>query len=188
MAKVSLKPATALFPVPVVLVTTVDEAGTPNIITLAWVGTVCSVPPMVGISVRANRRSHDLIKAAGEFVVNIATEHLMWAADRCGTMSGAELNKFDAAGLKPAPAEKVKPPLIAESPVSMECVVRQIIPLGSHDLFLGEIVALHANEEVLDESGKIDPNLISPLAYYQAEYWGLRERIGLYGFSHKAGK
>ena len=185
MSKVSLKPASALCPVPVILVTTADGVRKTNVLTLAWAGTVCSVPTMVGISVRPSRYSHELLKANGEFVVHIPTERLLWAADRCGTLSGRDGNKFDAAGLTPIPAQKVKAPLIAECPIAMECVVRQVIPVGSHDLFLGEIVALHADEDVLDESGKIDPNRISPIAYVQAEYWGLRERIGLYAYIKK---
>jgi flavin reductase (DIM6/NTAB) family NADH-FMN oxidoreductase RutF len=185
MAKVSLKPAVALFPVPVILATTADGAGKINVITLAWAGTVCSQPPMVSISVRPSRYSYELLKANGEFVVHVPTEHLMWAADRCGTLSGRDLNKFDAAGLTAIAAEKVKAPLIAECPVAMECVVRHVIPLGSHDLFLGEVVALHANEEVLDKSGRIDPGLLWPLTYLQPEYWGVRERIGLHGYSRK---
>ncbi len=185
MTKMSLKPAVALFPVPVVMVTVGDYAGKSNIITLAWAGTVCSQPPMVGISIRPARYSVELLKANGEFVVNIPNERVLWAADRCGMVSGRDVNKWADCALTPSPPEKVKPPLISQCSVNMECVVRQIIPLGSHDLYLGEIVALHAEDTVLDSNGRIDPQRTTPFAYLQPEYWGLRERIGLHGFSTK---
>lgn len=185
MAKVSLKPAVALFPVPVVLVTTGDYAGRSNIVTLAWAGTVCSQPPMVGISIRPGRYSAELLKANGEFVVNLPGERLLWAVDRCGTISGRDVNKWHESTLTPIPAEKVKPPLIAQCPVCMECVVRQVVSLGSHDLYLGEIVALHADQEVLDDDGRIDPQRLAPVAYVEAQYWGLRERLEKHGYTLK---
>ncbi len=185
MAKTSLKPNTALYPAPPILVTVGDAAGKSNIITLAWAGVVCSQPPMVGISIRPSRYSAELLKANGEFVVNVPDQRLLWAVDRCGMISGRDVDKWAASTLTPIPAEKVRPPLVSQCPICMECVVRQVIPLGSHDLYLGEVVALHVDETALDEHGKIDAKRLAPIAYVAAEYWGLAERLGLHGFSSK---
>ncbi|MDH4208749.1 MAG: flavin reductase family protein [Anaerolineae bacterium] len=184
MAKTRKGPSTYLYPVPVVLVTCGTEK--PNIITLAWVGTVCSDPPMVGIAVRPDRHSHALIEETGEFVVNMPGEDLLEAADRCGHLSGREVDKFAATGLTPAPAAEVKTPLIAECHVNMECKVRQKLELGVHDLFLGEVVAVHVNEEVLSESGKrIDYSKARPFVLTFAEYRGLTEPLAKYGCTVK---
>jgi len=174
-----------LFPTPVVLVTCVDEAGKPNIITLAWVGTINSEPPMIGISIRPERYSHACVKRSREFVVNLPTEEMVRKVDACGVLSGKEMDKFASTGLKPIPAQKLKPPLIDECPVQMECKVKEIISLGSHDLFLGEIVALHVKEEVQKEKGRIDITKALPFVYCPGarEYWNLGKRIGHYGFT-----
>lgn len=185
MGRKSLPPTTMLFPSPVVLVTSVDEAGKPNIITLAWVGTINSEPPMIGISIRPERYSHACVKGSKEFVVNLPTEEIVRKVDACGVLSGKVTDKFSSMGLKPVPAEKVKPPLIDECPVQMECQVKQIIPLGSHDLFLGQIVALHVKEEIQKEKGRID--IIKALSFVYCpganEYWNLGKCIGHYGFT-----
>lgn len=184
VAKIIRKPSTYLYPVPVVLVTCGIEK--PNIITLAWVGTVCSDPPMVGIAVRPDRHSHHLIEETGEFVVNIPGEELLEATDRCGHASGRETDKFAATGLTPEPASEVRTPLIAECHVNMECKVRQKLELGAHDLFLGEVVAVHVDEEVLDEGGRrIDYGSARPFVLTFAEYRGLGEPLGTYGCSVK---
>jgi len=184
VAKTRKGPSTYLYPVPVVLVTCGAEK--PNIITLAWVGTVCSDPPMVGIAVRPDRYSHALIEETGEFVLNIPGEELLWETDHCGQVSGREIDKFAATGLTPEPAAEVSTPLIAECHVNMECKVRQKLELGAHDLFLGEIVAVHVNEEVLDEGGKrIDYSKASPFVLTFAEYRGLGEPLAKYGCSVK---
>ena len=174
-----------LFPSPVVLVTSVDEAGKPNIITLAWAGTINSEPPMIGISIRPGRYSHASVKGSKEFVVNLPTEEMIRKVDACGVVSGRETDKFSSMGLKPVPAEKVKPPLIDECVVQMECQVKQIIPLGSHDLFLGQIVALHVKEEIQKEKGRIDIAKALPFAFCPGanEYWSLGKCIGHYGFT-----
>lgn len=185
MGKVSLTPATALFPAPAVLVTVGDAAGKSNVVTLAWAGVVNSQPPMVGISIRPGRYSAELLKEIGEFVVNVPDQRLLWAVDRCGMVSGRDMDKWDASTLTPVPAEKVRPPLVSQCPINMECVVRQVIPLGSHDLYLGEVVALHVDESALDENGRIDGKRLSPIAYVAAEYWSLRERLERHGFSAK---
>ena len=184
MAKTRKKPSTYLYPVPVVLVTSGIEK--PNIITLAWVGTVCSDPPMVGIAVRQQRHSHRLIEESGEFVVNIPGEELLEATDRCGNVSGREVDKFAATGLTPEPASEVKTPLIAECHVNMECKVRQKLELGAHDLFLGEVVAVHVDEGVLDEAGRrVDYGKARPFVLTFAEYRGLGEALATYGYSVK---
>jgi flavin reductase (DIM6/NTAB) family NADH-FMN oxidoreductase RutF len=185
MGRKSLPPTTLLFPTPVVLVTSVDEKGKPNIITLAWAGVVNSEPPMIGISIRPERHSYASIKETGEFVVNLPTEKMVRGVDACGIVSGKGTDKFDLTGWKAVPAEKVKPPLIDESPVQMECKVKQTISLGTHDLFLGEIIALHVKNEVENEKGKIDILKALPIAYCTAsrEYWNLGKPFGHYGFT-----
>jgi flavin reductase (DIM6/NTAB) family NADH-FMN oxidoreductase RutF len=185
MPKTSLKPNTAIYPAPAILVTVGDAAGKSNIITLAWAGVVCSQPPMIGISIRPSRYSADLLKANGEFVVNVPDQRLLWAVDHCGVVSGRDVDKWDASTLTPVPAEKVRPPLISQCPICMECVVRQVISLGSHDLYLGEVVALHVDDSALDEHGRIDAKRLAPIAYVASEYWSLAERIGQHGFSSK---
>lgn len=183
--KIKKSPWTALFPCPVVLVTCVDSKEKPNIITLAWVGTVCSNPPMMGLGIRPHRHSYGLIERSGEFVVNIPTKDLVKETDFCGTVSGKDVDKFSKTGLTPEPAEKVKPPLIKECPVNIECVVKKIIPLGVHHLVLGEIVHVHVDQEILNEKGRIDFNRASPFVYNQGEYWSLHRKIGAYGFSRE---
>lgn len=185
MAKRIKSPFTALFPVPVVMVTCVDEGGKPNIITLAWVGMVCSEPPQIGISVRPSRYSHGLISKIKEFVVNIPTEDQAAQADYCGMVSGREVDKFKGANLTPEPASQVKPPLIGECPVNIECRVKETLSLGTHDLFIGQVVAVHLEEAVLNERGRIDVGKVRPFSYNQEEYWALREKIGFYGYTKK---
>jgi len=181
----TLPPATLLFPTPVVLVTCMDDAGKPNIITLAWVGVVNSEPPMIGISIRSERYSHACIKRSKEFVVNLPSEEMVRKVDACGVLSGKETDKFTSMEWKKVTAQKVKPPLIDECPVQMECMVKEMISLGSHDLFLGEIVALHVKEEVLKEKGRIDISRVLPLVFCPGanEYWNLGKCIGHYGFT-----
>ncbi len=185
MRRKSLPPTTMLFPTPVVLVTCVDEAGKPNIITLAWVGVINSEPPMIGISIRPERYSHACVKRSKEFVVNLPSEEMVRKVDACGVLSGKETDKFTSMGWKQVPSQKVKPPLIDECPVQMECQVKEMIFLGSHDLFLGEIVALHVKEEVQKEKGRIDITKALPLVFCPGsqEYWNLGKCIGHYGFT-----
>lgn len=183
--KVKKSPWTALFPCPVVLVTCIDSNGKPNIITLAWVGTVCSDPPTLGLGIRPHRHSYGLIEASGEFVVNIPTSDILEKTDFCGMVSGRDIDKFSETELTPEPAERVKPPLIRECPVNIECVVKKKIPVGVHHLFLGEIVSVHVDKDILNEKGRINFGKISPFVYNQGEYWSLHRRIGIYGFSKK---
>jgi flavin reductase (DIM6/NTAB) family NADH-FMN oxidoreductase RutF len=185
MGRKSLPPATLLFPTPVVLVTCVDETGKPNIITLAWVGVVNSEPPIISISIRPERYSHACVKRLKEFVVNLPTEEMVRKVDACGVLSGRGADKFLSMGWKQVPAQKVEPPLIDECPVQMECKVREIVSLGSHDLFLGEIVALHVKEEIQNDKGRIDITKVLPLVFCPGanEYWNLAKCIGHYGFT-----
>ena len=181
----SLPPTTLLFPTPVVLVTCIDETEKPNIITLAWVGVVNSEPPMIGISIRPERYSHGCVKGSKEFVVNLPSAEMVRKVDACGVLSGKKTDKFASMEWKQVPAQKVKPPLIDECPVQIECQVKEMISLGSHDLFLAEIVALHVKEEIQKEKGRIDITKVLPMVYCPGanEYWSLGKCIGHYGFT-----
>lgn len=183
MSKQTWKPSTILNPVPVVMVTSVDKEGKPNIITLAWAGTINSEPPMVSISIRKSRYSHGLIKDRREFVINLTTEKLAYVTDFCGVKSGRDMDKFEAAKLTPEKASVVGVPLIKESPVNIECVVKQIIELGSHDMFLGEIVAVDVDESLLDEKGKLHMDKAGLICYSHGEYWSLKKALGFFGYS-----
>ncbi|MCX7922162.1 MAG: flavin reductase family protein [Clostridia bacterium] len=183
MAKQLWKPSTILNPVPVVMVTCADKEGKPNIVTVAWVGTVNSEPPMVSISLRKERFSYDMIKETGQFVVNLATRKIAVATDLCGVKSGRDIDKFVATKLTPAKATQVNAPLIEESPVNLECIVRHRLELGSHDMFVGEIVAVHVDESLLDEKGKLCLDKADLICYSHGEYWTLEESLGYFGYS-----
>jgi flavin reductase (DIM6/NTAB) family NADH-FMN oxidoreductase RutF len=180
MAKLVKRPSTALYPVPAVLVTcgSGDQA---NIITLAWVGTICSDPPAVGIAIRPGRHSHGLIRQAGEFVVNIPTADLVSQVDYCGQVSGRDVNKWAACGFTPEPGTAVATPLIAQCPVNLECKLARVISLGTHDLFVGEILAVHLDEAILDDRGHVDYTKARPLAYLGGQYHGIGKPLGQYG-------
>ncbi len=180
-----IKPAgTALCPVPVVMASCAAPEGRANIITLAWAGTVCSNPPIVGLGIRPTRYSYDLIKAAGELVVNIPNQGLLRAADYCGVVSGREADKFAALGLTPSPGREVKAPLIKECPINLEMRLLQTMPLGSHDLFLCEVLHVHLDAEILDQRGRIDPLKANLLTYGPGVYWSVGQTLGTYGFSN----
>jgi len=184
MAKVIKKPATVLYPVPAVLV----SCGTgqrANIITLAWVGTLCSEPPLVGIGVRPSRYSHELIKEAGEFVINLPDARQVRWVDHCGMVSGRDEDKWAACGFTPAPATEVQVPIIAECPVNIECRVQRTLTLGSHDLFIGKAVAVQVDEAVLDERGRLDLAQAMPFAFLNGEYRQVGELLGTVGYSKK---
>ena len=185
MPKKSLKPTSALLVTPVALVTCRDEEARPNIITLAWVGVANSDPPMISIAIRPQRHSYGVIKKTGEFTANLPSARILKETDFCGVVSGSKVDKFAAARLTPSPADKVKAPLIKECPVNLECRVQQVIPLGSHDLFLGEVVAAHVDTEIQDEKGRIDMAKAKFFTFGAgaAEYWSLGEKIGGYGFT-----
>src|SRR3989338_5310643 len=176
MNKTVLKPYEALYPVPVVLVTCVGKNGKPNIITIAWAGVVCSSPPCVSISVRPSRHSFGLIKQSGEFVVNIPTEKHLRETDYCCTVSGKNADKFKDTKFTPLPAKKVKPPLIKECPVNIECRVKSFTDLGAHHMFIAEVLSVNADEDILTSFGGIDYSKTSPIVYNQGQYWSLNKR------------
>ena len=184
MPKFEFPPSEALYPVPVVLVSC-GRAENANIITIAWCGVVCSKPPQVSISIRPSRYSHQLIKDTGDFVINIPTEDLLKKCDICGTVSGREKDKFNMCGFTKVKASKVSAPMIEECPVNIECKLREIKKLGAHDMFIGEVVAVHADKPLLDKDGHIDYKKARPFVYNQGTYWNMGERIGYYGFSGK---
>jgi flavin reductase (DIM6/NTAB) family NADH-FMN oxidoreductase RutF len=187
MAKVTLERSAFLAPVPVVLLSCVSEEGAPNIMAVAWVSVAASTPAMVSVAIRSERQSYALIRETGEFVLNIPPASLVRAVDFCGTVSGQTVDKFSETNLTPVPGLKVRPPLIEECPVNLECVVRQSIPLGSHDLFLAEVVAVHADGDVV-EDGIIVLGRIAPLVYdpFGGDYWSLKEVVAHHGFSEGA--
>ena len=172
MAKVAIKPSTYLYPVPAVMVSC-GPREKPNIITLAWVGTVCSDPPMLSISIRPSRYSNGLIKEQREFAVNLPTVDLVRVTDYCGTVSGRKVDKFAATGLTPAPAKAIETVVIAECPVNIECQVTQVLPLGVHDLFLAKIVAVQVDESLLNEAGDVDLSQAELFTYSGMRYWSL---------------
>ena len=186
MSKKIYDPITALVPLPAAMISCQKPNEKPNIITISWTGIVCSEPPMLSISVRKNRFSYDIIKSTGEFVVNITTHQLVKATDICGVVSGKDRDKFELAGLTPETASKVRVPMIKESPINLECQTRSVIELGSHDIFIAEIVATHIEEDILDSDGRIDIRKLDPLAYCTKarQYWsGFSRMEGRYGFS-----
>lgn len=183
MSKQSWKPGNMLYPVPAVLVSCSDKEGNDNVLTVAWAGTVCSDPVMVSISLRKERYSHHMIKESGEFVVNLTTKELMRATDYCGVRSGRDEDKFKSMHLTKGKAEKVDAPIIMESPVNIECKVRQILELGSHDMFLAEVVNVQVSETYMDEKGSFHLNDAELLAYSHGEYYSLGEKLGTFGYS-----
>lgn len=185
MGKELWKPGNMLYPLPVVMVSLADKDGRPNIITLAWVGTVCTNPPMVSISVRPERYSYPILKETGEFVINLTTKELAFATDYCGVKSGRDVDKFKEMNLTPILASEVKAPMIAESPVNIECKVRQVLPLGSHDMFLADVVAVHADEKYMDENHKFHLEKADPIIYSHGSYFGCGELLGTFGYSVK---
>lgn len=183
MAKQQWKPGNMLYPLPAVMVSVADKEQNYNIITVAWAGTICTNPPMLSISVRPERYSYRMIKETREFVVNITTESLAYATDYCGVRSGRDVDKFQEMKLTPVPGHKVKAPLIQESPVNIECKVKEILELGSHHMFLAEVVAVHADEAYMNESNQFELSKAKPLVYSHGEYYGLGKRLGNFGYS-----
>jgi len=182
--KIQRRPTNVLLPVPLVLVSVAgDEGSPPDIVTLAWAGTVCSAPPMLSVSVRPSRHSYALLQRRHEFVVNLPRARQARQVDLCGNTSGRDTDKFAACGFHPVAAARVRAPMIAECPINIECVTRHRLSLGAHDLFVGEIVAVHYDEEVLDEHGRLQVAAVDALAYVHGEYWTLGRKVGSYGFT-----
>ena len=182
MSKQSWKGSTLLTPEPPVLVSC-GGLEQPNLITIGWTGTICTQPSMVSISVRPERFSHHLIQESGQFAINLPTESLVRAIDWCGVKSGRDVDKFAAMHLTAAPAAKVGTVLVEESPVNLECKVTQVIPLGSHDLFLAEVVACDVDESLLDENGKLCLDKAKLIVYSHGEYLALGKKLGTFGYS-----
>lgn len=181
--KREMRPGEMLYPVPVVMAT-LGEGDEANIITIAWTGIINSKPPMTYISVRKERHSHPILSKTGEFVINLCTEDLVKATDYCGVKSGRDVDKFKEMGLTKEPADIVKCPMIKESPINLECKVTQVVELGSHDMFMAEIVKVHAAEELFDEEGRMDPVKAGLVAYIHGEYYPVkRTPLGKFGYS-----
>lgn len=185
MAKISFKPGNMLYPLPVVMVSVADQAGHTNIITVAWAGTICTNPPMVSISVRPSRYSYHMIEETGEFVINLTARALAYAADYCGVKSGRDVDKWKETGLTPVKSDIVKAPCIAQSPVNIECRVVRKEQLGSHDLFLAEVAAVHADEQYMDEKGGFHLEKANPVVYSHGGYYDLGDKLGKFGYSVK---
>ena len=184
MAKQVWHGGNMLYPLPAVMVSCASAAGEKNIVTVAWAGTVCTNPPMLSISLRPERHSYGLIRESGEFVVNLVTRRLARACDWCGVRSGRDYDKWAECGLTPAPAAKLElAPAIAESPVSIECRVRDVLELGSHHLFLADVAAVQVEESLLDERGRLDLGRAGLVAYSHGEYLELGRRLGSFGYS-----
>lgn len=186
MAKETWKPGTLIYPLPAVLVSVGDSPENYNLLTIAWTGTICTNPPMCYISVRKERHSYDIIRRTGEFVINITTEAMARATDWCGVRSGRDANKWEATGLTPMPNSHVKAPIIAEAPLSICCKVREVKELGSHDMFIADVVGVEADTRYIDpETGKFSLDKARPIVYLHGEYYTLGELIGHFGWSVK---
>ena len=183
MARQYWRPSNMLYPVPAVMISCADEEGRSNIMTAAWAGTICSDPVMVSVSIRPERYSHDVIARTKEFVINLTTEDLTFAADFCGVRSGRDVDKFEYLHLTKVPSQKVKAPSIGESPVCLECHVTAIEKLGTHDMFLAEVVQVSVDEQYLDEKGRFLLEDAGLAAYVHGSYFALGEKLGTFGFS-----
>jgi len=187
--KTPFKPGTMLYPLPAVMVTCGDTPENWNIITVGWTGTLCSDPPMCYVSLRPERHSHGLVSRTGEFVINLTTTALAKQTDWCGVKSGRDYNKFKEMNLTPEPAQVVKAPLIKESPLCLECKVTDVRHLGTHDMFMAEVVAVDAEDVFIDKSsGQFQLNHAGLLAYSHGKYYALGEKLGGFGFSVKKKK
>jgi len=182
MGKIEWKPGNMLYPLPAVLVSVSDKSGKENVFTVAWTGTVCTDPPMVSISVRPERYSYHMIRETGEFVINLTTEAMVSAVDYCGVKSGRETDKLKEMRLKTVPASVVSCPLLADSPVNIECRVTKREELGSHHMFLAQVVAVHVDESYM-EGARFNLQAADPIVYSHGEYYGLGRLLGSFGYS-----
>ena len=183
MAKLKWKPGNMVYPLPAVLVSCGDKEGHVNLMTAAWTGTICSDPPMVYVSIRKERFSHSMIQETGEYVINLTTEELAWATDFCGVRSGRNMDKFKEMKLTPVFGELQYAPMVEESPVSIECKVTQVMELGTHDMFMAEVVAVHVDEKYMDEKGTFHLEAAKPLVYSHGQYFGVGKHIGGFGYA-----
>ena len=183
MDKRVMKPGNMLAPVPAALISCRGKDGKDNLITIAWTGTACSDPVMVYISVNPSRYSHHMIEETGEFVLNLTTESIIRQTDICGVKSGRDVDKWELTGLTKKEASVVNVPLVAESPVNLECKVKQILRLGSHDMFLAEVVAVDADESLFDKNDRFDLNKAGLVAFSHGEYLALGKKVGSFGYA-----
>lgn len=183
--KLNWKPGTMIYPLPALLVSCGSSPEEYNLFTVAWAGTICTNPAICYISVRPERHSYHLIKESMEFVINLTTEEMANATDWCGVRSGRDYHKFEETGLTPSPAQYVSAPIVYESPLSIECRVKEINHIGSHDMFIAEVLNVQADERFLDEQGKWHLDQSHPLVYLHGAYYGLGQFIGKFGFSVK---
>ena len=183
MSKISFKAGNMLYPLPVVMVSVADKEGKSNILTVAWAGTVCTNPPMVSISVRPERYSYHMLKETGEFVINLTTRDLAKATDYCGVRSGRDVDKWKEMNLTPVPSLEVKVPSIAESPVNIECRVHHVEKLGSHHMFVAEVVAVQVDDAYMDGKKSFHLSQAKPIVYSHGEYYLLGEKLGTFGYS-----
>ena len=185
MAKISWRPGTQIYPLPAVIVTCGNKHENWNMLTISWVGTICSDPAMCYISVRPERASYPLIVENMEFTINLTTEKMAYATDWAGVRSGKDYNKWEKTGLTPIPGEKVASPTILESPLSIECRVKEIIKLGTHDMFISDVLNVRADSSLIDETGKFQLEKAGLISYIHGHYYGQGEMIGRFGFSVK---
>ena len=185
MSKINWKSGNMLYPLPVVMVSCQRKDERPNIITVAWAGTICSDPVMVSISVRKERFSHRIIAETGEFVINLVTQDLVYATDYCGVKSGRDVDKFKMMNLTPVAINGVKAKAIGESPLSLACRVKEIKELGSHDMFIAEVVGVMVDDKYMRDDGKFELNDSKLVAYSHGEYFGLGKKLGKFGYSVK---
>lgn len=186
MRKTEVPPYVAIYPVPVVLVSCIDRpAGRPNAITIAWCGITASKPPSISVSVRPSRHSHALINSEREFVINIPSCSQLKEVDICGCRSGRDSDKFDLCSFTPAESSHISAPLIKECPVNIECKVRDIVSLGSHDMFIADILSVHHDNGITASGGAIDLKRADPIVFANGEYWSLHKKIGVYGFTER---
>lgn len=183
MGKENWKPGTMIYPLPAVLVSCGAERDKYNLITVAWTGTVCSEPPMCYVSIRPDRHSYEIIRRTRECVINLTTAAMAKATDWCGVRSGRDYDKFKESGLTPEKSSVVSAPSVAESPVSIECRVRDIVPLGSHDMFILDVVNVAVDPKYIGEDGKFDMRAAGLMAYCHGEYFSLGETLGFFGWS-----
>ena len=184
MAKIQWKPGTMVYPLPAILVSCGSKEEDFNLITISWTGTINTNPPMLYVSIRPERHSYKIIKESGEFVINLTTKSMAFATDWCGVKSGKDYNKFKEMKLTAIPATHINCPMIAESPINIECRVTQIIPLGSHDMFMAEVINVHASSEFLDPiTGAFDMQKAELIAYSHGNYYELGQQIGRFGHS-----
>ena len=183
MGRQNWRASNMLYPVPAVLVGCRDEEGRDNLMTAAWAGTICSDPVMVSVSIRKERFSHAIIENTGEFTISLTTTGLARAADYCGVRSGRDVDKFREMKLKKLESAKIRAPVVAESPVVVECRVRDIVRLGSHDMFIAEVVNVSVDDRFLDEKGRLELEKADLIAYSHGEYFALGKKIGRFGYS-----